>query len=133
MNGISRQSVSKKSVSGRGSSLAVAAVYYKKRYLDMLEKVKLALLITSNDFDSELADLIGAAFIDLNIGDVDPDKTIPATTDPAIIRAVCCYCGYQFELLHGSIERSNAFKKSYDEQKAQMGMATGYTVWSEAE
>lgn len=99
----------------------------------MLDKVKLALLITSNDFDSELTDLIGAAFIDLNIGDVDPDKTVSTTTDPAIIRAVCCYCGYQFELLHGSIERSNAFKRSYDEQKAQMGMATGYTVWSEAE
>ncbi|MBR6821922.1 MAG: phage gp6-like head-tail connector protein [Clostridia bacterium] len=98
----------------------------------MLEKVKLALLISTNDFDSELTDLIGAAFIDLNIGDVDPDKTVSSTTDPAIIRAVCCYCGYQFELLHGSIERSNAFKKSYDEQKAQMGMASGYTVWSEA-
>lgn len=98
----------------------------------MLDKVKLALLISTNDFDSELTDLIGAAFIDLNIGDVDPDKTVSTTTDPAIIRAVCCYCGYQFELLHGSIERSNAFKRSYDEQKAQMGMASGYTVWSEA-
>lgn len=98
----------------------------------MLDKVKLALLISTNDFDSELTDLIGAAFIDLNIGDVDPDKTVSTTTDPAIIRAVCCYCGYQFELLHGSIERSNAFKKSYDEQKAQMGMSSGYTVWSEA-
>lgn len=95
----------------------------------MLDKVKLALLISTNDFDSELTDLIGAAFIDLNIGDVDPDKTISTTTDPAIIRAVCCYCGYQFELLHGSLERSQAFKRSYDEQKAQMGMASGYTVW----
>lgn len=99
----------------------------------MLNKVKLALLISSNNFDSELTDLIGAAFIDLNIGDVDPDKTISTTTDPAIIRAVCCYCGYQFELLHGSLERSQAFKKSYDEMKAQMGMASGYTVWSDAE
>lgn len=95
----------------------------------MLDKVKLALLISTNDFDSELTDLIGAAFIDLNIGDIDPNKTESTTTDPAIIRAVCCYCGYQFELLHGSLERSQAFKKSYDEQKAQMSMASGYTVW----
>jgi len=99
----------------------------------MLDKVKLALLISTNDFDSELTDLIGAAFIDLNIGDVDPDKTVSTTTDPAIIRAVCTYCGYQFEILHGSLERSAAFKKSYDEQKAQLGMASGYTVWSDAE
>lgn len=99
----------------------------------MLDKVKLALLISSNTFDTELTDLIGAAFIDLNLGDVANDVTIWETTDSAIIRAVCSYCGYQFELLHGSIERSNAFKKSYDEQKSQLGMATGYTVWSDAE
>lgn len=96
----------------------------------MLDKVKLALLISTDDFDSELMDLIGAAFIDLNIGDVDPEATVISTDDPAIIRAVCTYCGYQFELLHGSLERSNAYKKAYDEQKSQLGMATGYTVWS---
>lgn len=96
----------------------------------MLDKVKLALLISTDDFDSELTDLIGAAFVDLNIGNVDPDITVSSTTDPAIIRAVCTYCGYQFELLHGSLERSNAYKKAYDEQKSQLGMATGYTVWS---
>lgn len=99
----------------------------------LIEKIKLALLISTTDFDSELIDLMYAAFIDLNIGDIDPTKTESTTTDPAIIRAVISYCGYQFELLHGSIERSQAFKKSYDEMKAQMGMASGYTVWSEAE
>lgn len=95
----------------------------------MLNRVKLALLISSDDFDSELTDLIGAAFIDLNIGDVDPDVTVSTTTDPAIIRAVISYCGYQFELMHGTLDRSDAYKKSYDEQKAQLSMATGYTVW----
>ncbi len=95
----------------------------------MLNKVKLALLISSNDFDSELTDLIGSAFIDLNIGDIDPDVTVSTTTDPAIIRAVITYCGYQFELMHGTLDRSEAFKKSYDEQKAQLSMATNYTVW----
>lgn len=95
----------------------------------MLDKVKLALLISTEDFDDELEDLIGAAFIDLNIGDVDPDVTVIETTDPVIIRAVCSYCGYQFELMHGTLQRSEAFKKSYDEQKAQLSMATNYTVW----
>lgn len=95
----------------------------------MLDKVKLALLISTEDFDDELEDLIWAAFIDLNIGDVAPDVTVIETTDPAIIRAVCSYCGYQFELMHGTLQRSEAFKKSYDEQKAQLSMATNYTVW----
>ena len=96
----------------------------------MLDKVKLALLIDGNDFDNEIIDLIGSAFIDLNIGGIDPDITVYATTDPALVRAVTTYCGYQFELMHGTLERSNAYKKSYDEQKAQLGMSTGYTVWS---
>ena len=95
----------------------------------LLDKVKLALLISSTDFDTELTDLIGSAFIDLNLGDIDPDITVSTTTDPALVRAVCAYCGYQFELIHGSLERSAALKKSYDEMKSQLGMATGYTVW----
>lgn len=95
----------------------------------MLDKVKLALLISTDDFDSELSDLIGSAFIDLNIGDVSEDVTILTTTDYAIIRAVCSYVGYHFELEHGALNRADAFKKSYDEQKAQLGMASGYTNW----
>lgn len=95
----------------------------------MLDKVKHALLISSDDFNSELVDLIGSAFIDLNIGDVNPDVTVSTTTDPAIIRAVCSYCGYQFELMHGTLNRAEAFKRSYDEQKAQLSMATGYATW----
>lgn len=96
----------------------------------MLDKVKLALLISSNDFDNELIDLIGAALIDLDIGNIDPDIIVSTTTDPALIRAIVTYCGYQFELMHGTLDRSEAFKKSYDEQKAQLSMATNYTVWA---
>lgn len=95
----------------------------------MLDRVKIALLISSDDFDSELSELIGAAFIDLNIGDVSEEVTVDTTTDSAIIRAVCSYCGYHFELEHGALNRADAFKRSYDEQKAQLSMATGYANW----
>ena len=95
----------------------------------MLDKVKLALLISSDDFDDELNDLISGAFIDLNLGDVSEDVTVSTTTDPLIIRAVCSYCGYHFELEHGALNRADSFKRAYDEQKAQLGMATGYTDW----
>lgn len=96
----------------------------------MLDRVKLALLITGNDFDSELNDLIQAAAKDLGIAGVDALVISTDTDDALLIRAVITYCGYQFELMHGSMDRSDAFKKSYDEQKAQMGMASGYTTWS---
>lgn len=96
----------------------------------MLDKVKLALLISSDDFDDELNDLIGAAVLDLNIAGVDDETTVSDDpTDKLIIRAICSYCGYHFELIHGTLERSEAFKKSYDEQKSQLSMATNYTTW----
>ena len=96
----------------------------------MLNRVKLALLISDNDFDSELTDLINAACKDLGIAGVEGLTVTTSSSDAIIIRAIITYCGYQFELMHGSLDRSQAFKKSYDEQKAQLGMSTGYTVWT---
>lgn len=96
----------------------------------MLDRVKLALLISDNDFDTELTGLISAACKDLGIAGVEGLTVTTSSTDDIIIRAIITYCGYQFELMHGSLDRSAAFKKSYDEQKAQLGMATGYTVWT---
>ena len=95
----------------------------------MLDRVKLALLISGNDFDSELTDLIDAAAKDLGIAGVDGLVISTDTNDTLIIRAIITYCGYQFEIMHGSLDRSAAYKKSYDEQKAQLGMASGYTTW----
>ena len=95
----------------------------------MLDRVKLALLITGNYFDSELSDLIDAAAKDLGIAGVDALVISTDTNDALIIRAIITYVGYQFEIMHGSLDRSAAYKKSYDEQKAQLGMATGYTTW----
>lgn len=97
----------------------------------MLNRVKLALLITDNDFDSELNNLIAAAAKDLNIAGVDGLVISTTTEDALIIQAIITYCGYQFEIMHGSLDRANAFKRSYDEQKAQLGMATGYTTWGD--
>jgi hypothetical protein len=96
----------------------------------MLDRVKLALLISSEDFDDELEDLIGGAVLDLNIAGVDDETTVSDNpTDKLVIRAIISYCGYHFELVHGTLDRADAFKKSYDEQKAQLGMATNYTTW----
>lgn len=96
----------------------------------MLDRVKLALLISSEDFDGELEDLIGGAVLDLNIAGVDDETTVSDNpTDKLVIRAIISYCGYHFELVHGTLDRADAFKRSYDEQKAQLGMATNYTTW----
>lgn len=95
----------------------------------MLERVKLALLITDNVFDAELSTMIEGATKDLGIAGADGLVVSTASNDALVIQAIITYCGYQFEIMHGSLDRSAAFKKSYDEQKAQLGMASGYTTW----
>lgn len=91
----------------------------------ILNKVKLALRIASDDFDDEIADLINAALLDLGIAGVTKNDT----TDALIIRAIITYCRYHFGDANG-VEEGDRLKKSYDEQKAQLQMATGYTNWS---
>lgn len=87
----------------------------------MLDKVKLALRITTTAFDNELNDLIAAALADLGLAGVTTLKE----TDSLIIRAVTTYCRVHF----GQPDDYERLKASYDEQKAQLMMATGYTDW----
>jgi hypothetical protein len=90
----------------------------------MLDKVKLALRITTDAFDDELADLINAARLDLGIAGV----VVPEEIDALVGRAIITYCRVHF----GSPEEYDRLKAAYDEQKAQLMTATGYTVWTEA-
>lgn len=90
----------------------------------ILAKVKMALRITTNAFDDELTDLISAALEDMGIAGV----VIDDDTDAIIVRAVITYCKMSF----GLPEDYDKLKKSYDEQKAQLSNATGYTDWSVA-
>lgn len=91
----------------------------------MLEKVKLALRIKSQAFDSEIEDLIAAGLADLGLAGVTAAQELEA--DPLITRAVVTYCRVNF----GEPDDYDRMKKSYDEQKAQLSMATGYTDWGE--
>lgn len=91
----------------------------------MLTKVKLALRITTDAYDSELEDLIEAAKTDLGIAGV----VIPEEIDAIVTRAIITYCKLHF----GEPDEYNRLKASYDEQKAQLSMATGYTVWTEVQ
>lgn len=97
----------------------------------ILQKVKLALRIVTDAFDTEIEDLIKACLLDLKIAGVN-EYTIDSVTDALIIRAVCTYCKYHFGDANG-VEESDRLKASYDEQKAQLQMATGYTNWGNNE
>lgn len=92
----------------------------------MLEKVKLALRIKTKAFDNEIEDLIAAALADLRLaGVVLPDG---GQEESLIIRAVITFCKLHF----GEPENPDRLKLSYDEQKAQLKTATGFTDWGDA-
>ena len=90
----------------------------------LLLKVKTALRTTTDAFDDELTDLIEAAKLDLQIAGV----VIPAELDAIVNRAIITYCKMHF----GIPDDYDRLKKSYDEQKAQLSTATGWTNWGES-
>ena len=95
--------------------------------MDLIDDVKIALRLTTNALDSSVTLLIGAAFADLGLAGVKGDTVIPNTEDPLIKQALITYCRANF----GQPDDYADLKASYDEQKAQLGMATGYTDWGD--
>ena len=94
--------------------------------MTLLEKTKLALRVTVNNYDSDLSDLIDAAKLDLGIAGVE----LPSSLDAICERAIITYVKVHFSALSdGEYAR---LKASYDEQKAQLVTATGYTNWGDA-
>lgn len=89
----------------------------------MLEKVKLSLRVVTDDFDDEISDLIKSAMYDLGCAGITYEQM-----DELLLRAIITYCKLNF----GNPENYDKLKKSYDEQKAQLSMRSGYTTWIEA-
>lgn len=91
----------------------------------VLEYVKTGIPVLSDAYDDFLEMQIAAAEQDLGIaGVVNVDDA-----DPIIIAAITTFC--KMRMPHSTTD-ANAYQKlkeSYDEQKAQLSMNTGYTVW----
>lgn len=87
---------------------------------NIINLVKMALRVSTTAFDDEIQTLINAAVLDLGIAGVNPGEY-----DDIIKRAICTYVKMSF----GLPEDYDRLKQSYDEQKAQLSNATGYTDW----
>lgn len=90
----------------------------------MLDKVKKALRVKTDAYNDELNNLIASAQIDLGIAGV----VLPDVLDAICETAIITYCKMNF----GLPEDYDRLKMSYDEQKAQLRTATGYTNWGDA-
>ena len=90
-----------------------------------LGKVKVAMRRAGINagLDTEIIDLIETCMADLGIAGVDGANAI--ITDPLIRLAYITFC----KLHDGEPDDYDRLKKSYDEQKAQLSMSSGYTTW----
>ena len=86
----------------------------------ILDNAKLALRITGNDYDAELNQYIESAKKDLGIAGVEF-----TTPDVLVETAIITYTRMRF----GNPPNYKELKSAYDEQKAQLMKATGYTNW----
>lgn len=87
----------------------------------ILDDVREALRISNTAYDSELGLLIDAAKLDLGVAGV----IVPEEYDALVKTAIITYCKVRF----GLPEDAERLTKSYDEQKAQLSNASGYTTW----
>ena len=88
----------------------------------MLEKIKLALRIDSDDLDEEIKDSIDAAKSDLKLSGVQEDKI--DDSDSLIIMAIKIYCKADMSTDNVEAER---YRKSYDMLKDHLCLSTDYS------
>lgn len=91
----------------------------------LVTKARIALRLTSTGYDDQLDLLIKAAKQDLSIAGVTLPDDLDAISEMAILTYVMAHFGQQ--------ENYDKLKASYDEKKAQLQTATGYTVWGDGD
>ena len=97
----------------------------------MLQQVKKALRIVSDDFDDEIQLLINACLENLQKLGVkvalDEETGVPVSAQVKL--AVIAYCKWQF----GNNEDKDQWREIYDRSLAEMKMMTGLTNWGDLE
>lgn len=87
----------------------------------LIDNCKIAMRITTTAYDSEINAYIEAAKLDLQIAGVNTTSFTDKLTEKAIMTYV--------RMSFGAPANYDKLKASYDEQKAQLMNATGYTDW----
>lgn len=90
----------------------------------LIAAAKMARRITTNAYDTQIGSLLDAALLDMGVAGV----VVPAELDALVQQAAITY----FLMNFGDPANYDRLKRSYDEQKAQLSMCTGYTDWGDA-
>ena len=90
----------------------------------LLAKAKLTLRVTTDAFDDEIKDIIQAGYYDLSTRGVIMVQE-EMELHPMLVRAIMTYVRLHF----GDPEDPQRLKASYDEQKGQLMITSGFTRW----
>ena len=90
---------------------------------NLLAAVRLSMGITVGAYDMEIGGLIESAILDLQLA---LGKTVD-TSNPLIIQAIKTYCRMSFR----SPADYDRLRASYEAQKGQLQITTGYTDWGD--
>lgn len=90
---------------------------------ELIAQAKKARRMVATDFDDQVTLLLTAALSDLGFAGVE----IPTELDAVVRQACITY----FLMNFGEPDDYDRLKRSYDEQKAQLATATGYTDWGD--
>lgn len=88
----------------------------------MLEDIKDILRVSGGELDTEIADLIASARMDLQLSGVKTSLA-NASTDPLIKRAIACYVKAHFGYDNPEADR---FNQSYQAIKMQLTLTPEY-------
>lgn len=84
----------------------------------MLNKVKLAMAVSSDDFNDDLQGLIDACLRELNVAGVNTS----VSNDPLIERAVIFYCKSYFR----NDDKAERYQKAYENLKRALSLSGDY-------
>lgn len=88
----------------------------------LIDTCRMAMRVTTTAYDTEINAYIDAAKLDLTIAGVNTTMLTDKLTEKAILTYV--------RMNFGAPDNYDKLKASYDEQKAQLMNASGYTDWS---
>lgn len=89
---------------------------------DLINLAKMARRITTDAYNSQIEMILNAGLQDLGVAGV----VVPDESTAIVEQALITY----FLMNFGEPDNYDRLKASYDEQKAQLSMHTGFTDWS---
>lgn len=90
--------------------------------MELVEKIRQRVRLTTTTLDTEIADLIDEAKADLQLSGVLDEKIVD--TDPLILQAISTYCRAYYEPDNAKAER---LQQSYESIKQHLTLAGDYT------